>query len=147
MTFKKKAVIEEHDFGTYHISHSEENRIAAEIGTRTAFWCLVLQRKWRRTTASNQIDDQQGPSTRSYRSTSGPTSVLPVRLNQSSFFAFFESSIMRKIEPGSRLGSRACCVSGRALSEGGFALNTRLVYFVSEQVFLSGAWFKSALPL
>ena len=72
---------------------------------------------------------------------------LPVRLNQSSFFAFFESSIMCKIGPGSRLGCRACCVSGKALSEGGFALNTRLVYFVSEQVFPSGAWFKSALPL
>ena len=62
------------------------------------------------------------------------------------FFAFFESSIMRKIGPGSRPGSRACCVSGRALSEGGFALNTRLVYFVSEQVFPSGVYFKSALP-
>ena len=55
------------------------------------------------------------------------------------FFAFFESSIMCKIGPGSRLGCRACCVSGKALSEGGFALNTRLVYFVSEQVFPSGA--------
>ena len=64
--------------------------------------------------------------------------VLPVSLNQSSFLAFFESSIMRKIGPGSRPGGRACCVSGRALSEGGFALNTRLVYFVSEQVFPSG---------
>ena len=53
---------------------------------------------------------------------------------------------MRKIGPGSRPGSRACCVSGRALSEGGFALNTRLVYFVSEQVFPSGVYFKSALP-
>jgi hypothetical protein len=83
--------------------------------------------------------DESQPATGSYRSTSGPTSVLPVRLNQSSFFVFFESSIMRKIEPGSRPGSRACCVSGKALSEGGLALNTRLVYFVSEQVFPSGA--------
>ena len=71
---------------------------------------------------------------------------LPVSLNQSSFFGFFESSIMRKIGLGSRLGCRACCVSGMALSEGGFAFNTRLVYFVSEQVFPSGAYFKSALP-
>ena len=62
------------------------------------------------------------------------------------FYGFFESSIMRKIVPGSRLGCRACCVSGKALSEGGFALNTRLVYFVSEQVFPSGVYFKSALP-
>ena len=72
--------------------------------------------------------------------------VLPVSLNQSSFFTFFESSIMRKIEPGSRLECRACCVSGMALSEGGLVLNARLVYFVSEQVFPSGAYFKSALP-
>ena len=62
------------------------------------------------------------------------------------FFAFFESSIIRKIGPGSPPRSRACCVSGEALSEGGFAFNTRLVYFVSEQVFPSGAYFKSALP-
>jgi hypothetical protein len=48
------------------------------------------------------------------------------------FLAFFESSIMRKIGPGSRPGSRACCVSGGAFSEGAFALNTPLVYFVSE---------------
>ena len=61
--------------------------------------------------------------------------VLPVSLNQSSFFTFFESSIMRKIEAGSRLGCRACCVSGMACSDGGFVFNTRLVYFVSEHVF------------
>ena len=73
--------------------------------------------------------------------------VLPVSLNQSSFFTFFESSIMRKIEAGSRLGCRACCVSGMACSDGGFVFNTRLVYFVSEQVFPSGAYFKSALLL
>jgi hypothetical protein len=72
---------------------------------------------------------------------------LPVSLNQSSFIIIFESSIMRKIGPGSRLGCRACCVSGMALSECGFAFNTRLVYFVSEQVFPSEAYFKSALPL
>ena len=71
--------------------------------------------------------------------------VLPVSLNQSSFLAFFESSIMRKIGPGSRLGCQACCVSGMALSEGGFAFNTRLVYFVSEQVFPSAEYLKSAL--
>ena len=59
---------------------------------------------------------------------------LPARLNQPSFFDFFfESSIMRKIGPGSRLGCRACCVSGMALSEGGFVFNARLVYFASEQ--------------
>ena len=70
---------------------------------------------------------------------------LPVSLNQSSFFGFFESSIMCKIGLGSRLGCRACCVSGMALSEGGFAFNTRLVYFVSEQVFPSAEYVKSAL--
>ena len=132
-----------------HTISATAKKIASRLrfGTRTAVWCLVLHRKLRSTTASNQIGDQQGPSTRSYRSISGPTSVLPVRLNQSSCFAFFESSIMCKIGPGSRLGCRACCVSGKALSEGGFIFNTRLVYFVSEQVFPSGAWFKSALPL
>jgi hypothetical protein len=94
------------------------------------------QSNWKQTTGNNRFVPVR-------------CSVLPVFIGQSQsikFFAFFESSIMRKIGPGSRPGSRACCVSGRALSEGGFALNTRLVYFVSEQGFPSGAYFKSALP-
>jgi hypothetical protein len=60
-------------------------------------------------------------------------------------FGFFESSIMRKI--GSRVGCRACCVSGSALSEGSFAYDTPLVYLVFEPVFSSGMYFKTGWPL
>ena len=143
MYAQKSSKLKKSDFLTYNHPWRSQPHRDRDLGHESS---LMFLRHWQDNSKFDLMDARQ-PATGSYRSTSGPTSVLPVRLNQSSFFAFFESSIMRKIEPGSRLGSRACCVSGRALSEGGFALNTRLVYFVSEQVFPSGAWFKSALPL
>ena len=134
MDAQKSSKLKKNDFLTYNHPWRSQPHRDRDLGHESSLSFFAIGRQHQ---VSNWVDEPQ-PPTGSYRSTSGPTSVLPVRLNQSSFFAFFESSIIRKIGPGSRLGCRACCVSDMALSEGGFAFNTRLVYFVSEQVFPSG---------
>ena len=87
------------------IDLGEVSRIGIVIWDTRAVWCSC---HWQDNTKYSRLVDARQPSTGSYRSTSGPTSVLPVSLNQSSFFVFFDSSIMRKIGPGRNQPTGTC---------------------------------------
>ena len=110
----------------YNISNSEDSRIGG---------CCDLGQEARR------ADKLFTPHCKQTCKFEFNENQQPTRANNaraSSFFYFFESSMISKIGPVSRSRSRACGVSGRALSEGGFALSTPLEYFASEQVPIRG---------
>ena len=78
---KKKAVIEEDDFGTYHISHNEENCIAAEIWDTESGSGLMFSLPSQVATNNSQQSH--------WKQTIGNSRFVPVRCKALQFVAGF----------------------------------------------------------